>query len=451
MGTRGIRKHRAGGTYCRLYRTATTVTIGATLAMAAAGCVTPTVPVWVTENLDGCQKGIESESSKLDKKLFSAMKKCKDAYRKAVLGGDALGDAAVTTCDKALSKVVVFPDPEAKSALAKTKEKLDKLTAPERTKCTDENLIALGHLPTTEFSDVWARLIMVQRIKDAYENQASVVADTGAIFSALADAGCVQCKTFTNPPCSRRVCAGVVNIDLEELGLAAQTTALIPMDMCSNSGILGPDMAVVGGQDVILGKVDLIATGQTICLHGERILGRRAGLGTSASAVNLKICQDHIQGDGNECSGICSTPQADTEHVGVTNGGACIAFTDDGPAGEGESILLARAQMSVVCDGVGCGADTRGPDTLPCTADDTAPVRKFIVPLTTSESEAEILDADNTDGVTITSISSPGAPIDFDNVTPALIGTWVGKLPGLHGIDGSPDTDDIVRIEVECS
>lgn len=436
----------------RNFRLAATAALASLITLAAAGCSLPVPPVWVTENLDKCQKGIEGEASKLDKKLFSVLKKCKDAYRKAILKSEPLAIKAAPTCANALGKVMTFPDPEGKSALAKTKAKLDKLTFPSRTKCTDENLVALGHLPTAALGDTWARLLMVQRIKAAFENQAAAIADTANIFSELAAAGCTGCSAFAAPPCDRRVCSGTFDFEVENLGLSDSVNTLIPMDMCSNSGILGSDMAIVGGQDVHLAAIDFGGgTGQTACVYARRIHGMRHGAASIWAAQDVKTCQDHINDDGNECPGICSTPQPDSQHAAI-NGGVCIDFSSAGSANEGDSVLMANAQLALVCDGVGCAPDTRGPDGIPCTADDTATAINFPVALTTSSSQAQIADADNTDGASILSTLDTGTELDFTS-GPGLDGTLVGSLPGLHVIENSPspDADDVVRIEVDCS
>lgn len=435
-------------------RARASVAITVLMAATATGCVAPAPPVWQGDNLDACQKGIESEAVKLEKKISGALKKCMDLYRQAVLESDPLGDAA-TACDATLEKVLTFPDPENKSAMAKAKAKLDGLTSATKLKCSDDNLVALGHAPVATLGDLWSRLILVQRLKAAIEGQTALVGDTAEGFSSLASAGCSRCASIASQPCIRATCRLVGSEYQAHHSLG--TVALpgdVSLDACANTAILGSDLGLFSGlkQTLDAGSNPI---GQTVCVRVTGARGYIAGVASPRASVDIQTCQDHVADDGNECPGvlgagaICAATRPDVYHP-VSNAGACVDLNSSAPA-PGTSFLMAGIEISVVCNGGPCGSDNRGPDATACTDDDTALVGRVIAPFTTASADTRILDADTTDGNTV-EFGSPisGASVSIDPADRRFDGTWVSALPGLHTDDTITYTDNLVQLTVVC-
>lgn len=430
---------------------ASVVAMGSLMITLLAACATPTPPVWLDPALDDCQKGIEGEASKLDKKIFAALKKCKDLYRKAVVAGDPLTDAGAD-CQTALAKVLTFPDVAGKSSMAKAKLKLDDLTDPAGPKCSDANLIALGHPPVATTGDLWARLVMVQRLKQAVEGQIALVTDTAAIFQELSANGCVLCSSIAAVPCRRATCTigGGSQNDIFGLGVFA-IAGNISLDACANTDILGPDLGLYAGLKQPL-PAPTPAAGTTACLRTTGARGVITGPGTTRPSVDVATCQDHIDGDGDECpallgsGALCATVQSDAVHGGVSNSGACVALST-GAMTAGESFALVAAEFALTCDNVGCGGDTRGPDALPCTEDDTSTVYRFSFPITTGDAETSILDGNNTNGNTLsTGVAISGATVSI-GTNKKFSGTWVTAVPAIHALSGNFDAANYITLQ----
>jgi hypothetical protein len=428
-----------------------------------SGCSLPDPVVFQTATLEKCQKAIETEAPKFEKKVFGALKKCKDKYRAAVADGDPLTEPAAD-CDAALTKVLLFPDAENKSALAKAKIKLDGLTNPDKLKCSDTDLVALGHLPTSPFGDLWARLLLVRRIGAAIAGQIAAIRDTPDILTALAGAGCTRCGALAAPPCFEASCRiDVANSATEFVGAAfVPPSGNVNLSVCRDTALLGNDLALFAASGKSVIPFDLTGGSDGyICPMVIGGAGYIAGVATALDKIDTSTCQDHIDGDGDECPAlmapevpICASPAADTDHLGVTNSGACIAFVDSA-GGTGEAFILASARLAKTCDGgLTCGGvDQRGGDGIPCTPDDTGAVSStFPIAMTTSSAQVAILDADNTDGNSLGLTSIPGgAAFDPDEALRGNLsgGTLVGGLPGLHTGTSGP-SDSPVSITITC-
>jgi hypothetical protein len=434
------------------------------LSLSLGGCRLPAAVVFQTETLEKCQKAIESEAPKFEKKVFGALKKCKDLYRAAVADGDPLTEPA-SKCDLALTKVLLYPDAENKSALAKAKIKLDSFSDPEKVKCSDTDLVALGHLPTENFGDLWARLLLVRRIGAAVAGQISAIRDTPDIMSALAAAGCTRCGALAAPPCFEARC-GIDPTSTTEFGGInfVPPGGALNLEVCRNAALLGSDFALFAGPAKTMTPFDLTSGNDGyMCVTAIGGSGYVASSGSALEKIDTATCQDHINGDGNECLAflspevaVCASPMADPHHVSVTNSGACAAFAESASAA-GDAFLLASFRLSKTCDGgANCGGvDQRGADGLPCTADDTGLVGSTLpIGLTTASATADILDGDNTNGNSISLASTPvGAVFNPNSVSGGDLagGALVGAVPGLHTVAASPPEDSPFEISVVCN
>jgi len=428
------------------------------MVTSLAACSTPTTPVWQTEDLDACQKAVAKEGFNLEKKIFGALKKCADKYRQELVDGDPIGPAA-TGCETALGKVLTFPDPTGKSAMAKTKMKLDALAA-DPAKCLDDGrLVALGHPPKAEFGDLWARLIMVQSLKQAVDSMLGLVGDTVDVFAQLQANGCPSCAQIASTPCTRTTCSLVAGSQLYLAPITAvvSMSADLSMEACTNISILGNDVALFSGARQRMQRINYMAGGIGQCVRVGGVRGFIAGAGSTRPAVAVETCSDHIFGDTDECPAllgglpICSDPQTDVHHAGVTNSGVCMNLGTS-PSVAGDSFLFAAVESQLVCSPGSCSPDTRGSDLLACTDDDVAPLARFSVPLSTESAEATILDADNTNSNSITYMPITGVPASIDATDKRFSGTWVTALPGLHAFENSPmvDLDQGAFLTLKC-
>src|SRR5262245_16009165 len=166
------------------------ITFGSLVAPIVGACllaVGPAAPASAT--MGKCQSGINKVGLKLEGKIFKALGKCKDAYRKAMVKGAPLTGPgfAAAKCEIILNNTITFPDTttaDGISAIQAAKTALDALRNPPAppAACDDADLVALGHLPEAGFGDRWQRLVLVTKLQSAYQQQIGLVRDTPDVF-----------------------------------------------------------------------------------------------------------------------------------------------------------------------------------------------------------------------------------------------------------------------------
>jgi hypothetical protein len=404
------------------------------------------VPAPASAKLDLCQKGIEKAGAKLQKLVTKSLQKCVDLYRKATVNEDPLTGASAT-CNVQLTKAVVFPDPAGTSALQQTKNALSGLTGNVPPACTDDDLLALGHLPQATFGDRWQRWVMLAGLGRAVNQQIQLVGDTVAAFTALqAAGGCPLCARVTAPPCVQQSCTLGAGTSATAYAPAAFSLALVgevAIDVCQDSGVLPNEYALVGRAAKTINRA-LVLT-ESVCTRVSGAEGFVACTGSTAPKVSYTACEDHLVNapDIDECAGVgvsCTAPETDPipEHAGAQNGGACLGFSTAAPAA-GSGFALATVEITLVNSG------QKGADGIACTDDDTAGAPIVLnVPLTTATATGFVFDAVASSGNTIapgaatgTAFSCPAIPAG--NLAGAKL---VGAATAMHGLCLTAACDD---------
>jgi hypothetical protein len=466
-------------------------------------------------NLQACSAAVDKIGLGLVKSLEGSLQKCKAAYREGLnVNGkapDTVADAALA-CEKEMKKSVRFGQtctaPAAnvgarcslngdcdnpagslngvctvtgsngtkgqQSAKNKAYASLAKLLLPAGANpaaCDDNDLFNLGHLPPGTFGDKWARWILMAKQKGAIEDQLWLIGDTMNIFQALFNTGlCPDCEEWAHAgPCAKHACVlgggSSTCVDTTTLDIPLALTGVNILEICRAPNILPGDLGVVGNPARGLDPVNL-GGGTFACVKGIRAEGYVNGVGSTNPAVNTFICQDHrvppTAGEiGNECPNFgpgCGPDTPDTEpgHLvpPVTNSGPCVTLIP-ALAIPGDSFVLNTTQISVIFAG------QEGPDTVPCTGDDTGtPGVPAIIPLTTHSAQAQLYDADNVNGAILPNgptCPNPailtGAPFDPVAMEASIFsgGTYVGAFPALHALFGPPRIDTITTFTFQCN
>ena len=413
------------------------------LALAAALLA---LPAPASAKIELCQKGIEKGAAKLQKLVTKSLQKCIDLYRKAIVNEDVLTNASAT-CNAQLTKALVFPDPAGTSALQQAKNALAGLTGNVPPACTDDDLLALGHLPQATFGDRWQRWVVLAGLGRAVNSQIQLVGDTTAAFAALkAAGGCPLCSKVTAPPCVQQSCtlgAGTSATAYAPASFSINLVGEVAIDVCQDGGLLPNEYALVGRPAKTINKA-LVLT-ENVCTRVTGVEGVVACAGSTAPKVDYTACRDHIVSapDVDECAGVgvlCAAAQNDPipEHAGSQNGGACVGFNTASPAA-GSAFALATVEITLVNSG------ERGPDGIACTDDDTAGAPLLLnVPLTTATAQGFVFDAVASGGNTIAPAAAIGAAftcaqIPAGNLAGAKL---VGAATSLHGLCLSGTCDD---------
>jgi hypothetical protein len=412
------------------------------LALTIALAVGMTAPAFA--DIVKCQQGIDKNGSKLQASVIKALTKCEDGYRKAKLANVALATTA-TSCQTGLDKAINFSN--IASAISKTKTGLDKLVPPLGTACTDVELGALGYLSTAQFGDRWARLILLNALRGAFDTQQALIQDFPNILSDLGAAGCALCATLGNtPPCVQTACdVDSANSPFETKVLTAPVGGNISgntiVSGCEWQNVLPNEIGLIGTAN--LGLKPVVVLGNTVCNGSFRTLGVVSCAGSTMPKVSFSACQDSDTSDGDECTGdVCqASPAAGT-------GGACLTYTALPASTQGDAYVLATTRLRI--------SSAVGPDGVACTPDDTySATPAAIIPTTTGSAQASVLDYNNSNGNTQSEGPVSGAPITGPNAcAKARSGTssgltLAGAFPGADTV-GSPLQDTVTRVSIKC-
>lgn len=395
-------------------------------------------------SIDKCQKAIAGVHLKLEASITKALGKCADGYQKAIAKGDPLTDIS-GKCNDGLAKAIDLGN--ASSAMGKAKAKLADLQS--KGTCEDGDLQGLGHLPAGTFGDRWQRNVLISALDTAYTASLSANGALVQILNEINDAGgCAQCAKVTSPPCFAHSCI----LDSTSGGSVATAGAPIAFSIAGaiNIGVCNVpsinnanEYAVLGSPSKGFDTVTVIPGVAYACITAFRTEGILSCGGT-APRINYTICQDHIVTDigggifVDECetgapTEICQADTADATHSGVINGGPCLNGTPIAAA-PGDAFFLATTKIQVVLEA------EKGPDTIPCTADDTvaAPTAANQIPQTTGTASSQVLDANNTEALTINGGPLTGAPFTCSQVFTSNTsgGKTVSALPALHALLG---------------
>jgi hypothetical protein len=404
-----------------------------------------------------CQQGIEKNGTKLEASILKAFGKCTDGYRKAV---DPTGVAtAATNCQKALSTAVDFGN--AISALAKTKAALDKLAG---VTCLDNDLGALGHLRSDLFGDRWERLILLASLKNAYETQAALVGDFPAVMVKLAKtANCALCDSLSTPPCLTAACTLDTSSPNVETKAASPTPVPLPVTLsgvtitagCEWQNVLPGEIGFLGSANIGLKPTSIL--GKTICNINFRAEGIYSCATSTAERIDYSTCQDSDTlnaGDSCTAGATQCQPVPDDLDTAHPAGGACVTFTPSGsPGGEGTAFVITTTRLRV--------SNAPGPDGVSCTLDDDyTATDPGIIPVTTGQAQASVVDWDNNAGQTVmegpvTGTVGPTCDTVRSGVSTGL--KLAGAFPAADvsnmpftGLPGSPLGDTVTKLTLTC-
>lgn len=430
------------------------------------GCAAPPAVRWSSPTLANCQKKVDKVTGKLDRKLRVALAKCKKLYRAHLTPGGTLPASAVNACTNVMQKAFLYPDPTGMSAVAKAKSQLDALAV--NLDCSDADLLALGHAPAGPMSDMWSRLMVMQRIKSAYEDEAQAASDLPDIFELYAASGCGACPPFAQPPCRRATCTLAATSSLDG-GNSTPLQGALSFEVCQSAGLFGGDVGVFGvpTSEALAAdagdSVGMVGAGvQYACIRMLGAEGVVQGAGsTLPGAAIVDVCQDHMVNtpDSNEClPATCSDDSTDAQHAGVTNGGVCTSIGVGGPI-FGGALVIGRFELTLVGTGLGPYADTRGADGLPCTHDDVAvpvPATYSVVLGNGLGVSGTVRDANAVDGNMVADSIALPPLFDTNAVYQGSLsgGSLNGFVPALHAFEVSPgtppDADALTAVRINC-
>ena len=410
--------------------------------------------------LDTCSKLIDGESKKMQAAVLTAFQNCNNSYRtdaKKPPSTIPFSKAAIA-CEKQLSTKVLGST----GVLAK---EITKLTGKVPTTCSDADLIALGHLPTSTFGNRWAQIQGVMALQSAYEQQLFATRDWVNMLATLGRTGsCPSCVKLNRAPCQESSCKlsassasvavnGIPPIRVNPLvGSNVLKFCDVSQLITSASGVF----FVVGSPGKTLSPASLgpVATACVKTLSAEGVV--QCGIG--AQQVSYTECQDHnptvTNPAGAPTSGACSgdvclqtitNSQADLvdplEDPGKLRGGVCIALQATGGSA-GDAFINLSSQIGLDQPGGDCTDETRF-STLGTPQ---------LSPLTTRSAAATVKNADG-GGEDITSDPTTGTLFDCGQLGAGRMPSvkLVGAFPALNTLEFSGLLlDSVTGFNLEC-
>jgi hypothetical protein len=315
-------------------------------------------------------------------------------------------------------------------------------------------------------------------------------------------------------PCQAHVCGltGGSNITVQTsvLNVGVPTSGTLNLDLCQFPSVTGNDYFAYSGPSRTI-KAQLTGLAD-VCVVSTATRGYIAGAGSARQVADFETCQDHIVGNGTcstttttpcavdgdcpateTCAGntevdgcvgtglngtpfaatdcaapalegncsvttgtVCQTdpdcPVTETCVETLVTGGACFRSINAAAAGAGDASIQATLFNTVVTSG------DVGPDTIPCTADDTAdPAAPVPVVLTTASADGIIYN-NNRGGTAFNIAATNGSGFSLTGANSIedgnLAGTVVTVFPTLS-LDVSalvPNTflDGIIDASLTC-
>jgi len=397
--------------------------------------------------IDKCSKFINGEITKMQSAFAKSFASCNDAYRKdAAKPPTPAFSKAAPACQKQLDK-----------AFATLTKETTKLGGGVPKTCTDADLIALGHLPTSAFGTRWAQTQGVGALQAAYEQALQGEKDwVNMLITMGATGSCASCTKLATPPCSETSCkllGAEADVDVNGLPtIKVPLTGKNVLKICDVSTLISSAagvLFVVGGPAKTLdpAPVGAIATSCTTIIASEGLIQ----CGSGASKINYTECVDHNTGGATNpagatssgaCSGgACGASTTDIEDPTITNGGVCLALTSvNGSAGDAYINLVSRiALWDPGTDCVNGNIQSLG------TPQNTA--------LTTGTAQATVKNADDASGTSIVSTPATGAPFNCATLQRGDGGAvkLVGAFPALNTLAvGAALLDSTTGFILQC-
>lgn len=402
-----------------------------------------------------CQSVLEKNAGSLSATVVKSLDKCVDAVRKAIDKAVPVDQAVADSCNKALQKS------------ADTRAKLlGKCQA--STKCTAADLELLGHpvsglnAPAAPTAIDFACRFVLERaeslaVSTVFAANPSAQAQLGLASqggTGLVDtvfAGSPSCNTYAckMPPNDGNPATGNVyllspNINpAPPYAIPLDITGAVLFDVCSSGGVA--NSLILGGEGA-KGLPPTNLGGPIVCsttVNAEGFCACAAGTGAQ---LNYVACRDSVITDGDECP---SGGIVISDDPGSTVNGP-LEITYAGAAGAGDCVGFLATAFKTVLPG------QQGPDGVFCTPDDLAAVLPATpIPFTTGVTSGTILDANGTDGLTITSSVLPaaartGAPVSScANLQAANLSPLALSGAGI-AMDGGATGDAVIQLRLAC-
>lgn len=414
--------------------------------------------------LDKCSKLIDGESKKMESSVLTSFQKCNDAYRKDALKPPTPPfSKAAAACEKELSTKVL-------GATGVISKETTKLAAQVPKTCTDADLSALGHLPTSIFGNRWAQFQGVAALQLAYEQQLLDTADWVNVLATLGNVVansatvCPSCVKLNQAPCQLSSCR--LASSSATVNLAGAPSLVVPVDgatvlkFCDVSQLVNSAVGVFfvmgsPGKVIKPAAVGTIATACVKQLSAEGLV--QCGIGSQQ--VSYTQCQDHsptaANPAGSTTSGACSgdvclqtttngesNPVDPNEPADELIGGLCTTLTASSGSPGNAFINL----------GLQIGLDQPGGD---CT--DPSKFSTLGTPqigrLTTGSASATVKDANGTTGADIVSTPTSGSSYTCGQIpagqTPGV--KLVGAFPAINSLQvGTQLIDSVTGFSLQC-
>ena len=364
--------------------------------------------------LDKCSKLIDGENLKMQSGVLKSFQKCNDLYRKDALKPPSPPfSKAAAGCESELTKKVL-------GATGVLSKEITKLSAQVPKTCTDADLIALGHLPTSTFGNRWAQLQGVDALQTAYEQQLITTRDWVNIMATLGRGGtCPSCVKLNRAPCQESSCkltasSATVNLNGTSISVDPLQGANV-LKFCDVSQLISSSSGVYfvlgsPGKALKPAAVGNINTACVKTLGAEGLV--QCGIG--AQQVSYTQCQDHSPsapnqagvGSSGACSGaVClqtqtnaqSDPVDPAEAPDKLHGGTCITLSATGGSA-GDAFINLSSQVGLDLPGGDCTDESKF----------TTLGTPQISPLTTGSAASTILNADDVSGAEIASDPASG-------------------------------------------
>lgn len=420
------------------------------LGLAGAVLFGPAAPV--SAALDRCQKLVSKEVLKLERRIARALTLCADLVQAQVQKNKPIADVS-TRCDRQLSRAVDAANGQ--SAISKALVNLRKIGPAGNARCSDSDLLSLGHLPENPFGDRWTRLAAIAAWQTAWENAVFGNATLVNAIQALVEAaGCPLCSLVRAPPCRTQVCSLAAGSGGTTNGFAFAFSGAAVAGGCDMPSIMpvGEFAAVTAPQQGILPIA--IGGGIFVCVNAFRGVGV-TNCGGTFPTVDTDVCTDHIVDEGgDECETAAGTAQfcapdvvegAGSPHPGVTNGGPCLTLTTGAPA-TGATFLLITSRIQIILP------SQKGADGVPCTADDTpaSVARTMTLAQTTGTATSRVIDPNDNAGAADLTAGPTGGMLEPDCGAAAsgdLSDTSVNAFSALHSVLG---LDQVAESSLIC-
>ncbi len=436
-----------------------------------------------------CSGAISKASSGIANFVEKFVTKCTNDYVKRnlfLIGEKGKGSDALFKSGELCQK---FVNDKALAALSSK--------AVDTSACGDDDLRAIGHLPTAATGGpVYAQLVALDALRAGLRGAANTAPDLWAIMEAvggLSTTPCTACESLRNAllnrqigPCATYSCTFGAGTSIAAVTAGGAITTTVTGGLVAD--VCRYEDALPGAYGLFAGPLRTVRANVggliDVCVDSPQSKGYI--LDGAGSIADVEVCQDHVIESGtDECqtTGVGSGPFSASDCANTGTEGNCSVTTadfcnqdSDCPASETCDLTTNPVETGGACSRLvstaGAAGDALisqtlintvmssgtvlGPDGVPCTDDDTAPPG-VPVPnvLTTGTAQGIVYDANRNEGTTIAPAANTGSPFVMTGANSILDGTLdatlVGVFPALSADLGILGIQDLVTtISLDC-